>query len=175
MAKEKAEAAEAKLASVGKLEDENVSLKTVVEEEKKEAAEATGVAIQWDVYYNADWSEQKSLLLAGGSLPDGFFGSNALTDSDVATNKASFVDLTDLINEENMPNLTRIFGEDSQMKALCTDADGKIYTLPKKLDEEVARLHLARLGVKLTRLSRQQADYIGVDVEGPYKSELYRY
>ena len=99
----------------------------------KEAAEATGVAIQWDVYYNADWSEQKSLLLAGGSLPDGFFGSNALTDSDVATNKASFVDLTDLINEENMPNLTRIFGEDSQMKALCTDADGKIYTLPKKL------------------------------------------
>ena len=45
----------------------------------------------------------------------------------------------------------------------------------KKLDEEVARLHLARLGVKLTTLSRQQADYIGVPVEGPYKSELYRY
>ncbi|PWM68400.1 MAG: hypothetical protein DBX67_06140, partial [Desulfovibrionaceae bacterium] len=42
-------------------------------------------------------------------------------------------------------------------------------------DEEVARLHLARLGVKLTTLSRQQADYIGVPVEGPYKSELYRY
>ncbi len=52
---------------------------------------------------------------------------------------------------------------------------GKVYTLPKKLDEEVARLHLAKLGVKLTRLSKEQADYIGVPVEGPYKSDHYRY
>jgi adenosylhomocysteinase len=52
---------------------------------------------------------------------------------------------------------------------------GKVYTLPKKLDEEVARLHLAKLGVKLTQLSKEQADYIGVPVEGPYKPEHYRY
>ena len=52
---------------------------------------------------------------------------------------------------------------------------GKVYTLPKKLDEEVARLHLEKLGVKLTRLSQDQADYIGVPVDGPYKSEHYRY
>ncbi|MDR2825995.1 MAG: adenosylhomocysteinase, partial [Deltaproteobacteria bacterium] len=51
----------------------------------------------------------------------------------------------------------------------------KVYTLPKKLDEEVARLHLDRLGVKLTRLTKEQADYIDVPVEGPYKSDLYRY
>jgi adenosylhomocysteinase len=50
-----------------------------------------------------------------------------------------------------------------------------VYTLPKKLDEEVARLHLEKIGVKLTRLTKQQADYIGVPVEGPYKSEMYRY
>jgi adenosylhomocysteinase len=50
-----------------------------------------------------------------------------------------------------------------------------VYTLPKKLDEEVARLHLDKIGVKLTRLSEQQADYIGVPVEGPYKAEFYRY
>jgi adenosylhomocysteinase len=50
-----------------------------------------------------------------------------------------------------------------------------VYTLPKQLDEEVARLHLEKIGVKLTRLSRKQADYIGVSVEGPYKSEHYRY
>jgi adenosylhomocysteinase len=51
----------------------------------------------------------------------------------------------------------------------------KVYTLPKKLDEKVARLHLAKLGVKLTTLTREQADYIGVPVEGPYKAEHYRY
>lgn len=51
----------------------------------------------------------------------------------------------------------------------------KVYTLSKKLDEEVARLHLGRLGVKLTRLSKEQADYIGVSVDGPYKPEHYRY
>ncbi|HVN92533.1 MAG TPA: adenosylhomocysteinase [Terracidiphilus sp.] len=50
-----------------------------------------------------------------------------------------------------------------------------VYTLPKKLDEEVARLHLEKIGVKLTKLSKKQADYIGVPVEGPYKAENYRY
>jgi adenosylhomocysteinase len=53
--------------------------------------------------------------------------------------------------------------------------ENRVYTLPKKLDEEVARLHLGKIGVKLTTLTRQQADYIGVPVEGPYKPEQYRY
>ena len=51
----------------------------------------------------------------------------------------------------------------------------KVYTLPKHLDEEVARLHLPRLGVRLTRLTPEQAAYIGVPVEGPYKPGHYRY
>jgi adenosylhomocysteinase len=51
----------------------------------------------------------------------------------------------------------------------------KVYMLPKKLDEEVARLHLEKLGVKLTRLTKEQADYIGVDIDGPYKPDHYRY
>jgi adenosylhomocysteinase len=50
-----------------------------------------------------------------------------------------------------------------------------VYTLPKKLDEEVARLHLEKIGVKLTTLTPRQAEYIGVPVEGPYKPEHYRY
>ncbi|MBZ2180513.1 MAG: adenosylhomocysteinase [Acidobacteria bacterium] len=50
-----------------------------------------------------------------------------------------------------------------------------VYTLPKKLDEEVARLHLEKIGVKLTTLTPQQAEYIGVPVEGPYKPDHYRY
>ena len=51
----------------------------------------------------------------------------------------------------------------------------KVYTLPKKLDEKVAMLHLAKLGVKLTKLSSEQADYIGVPTEGPFKPDHYRY
>lgn len=51
----------------------------------------------------------------------------------------------------------------------------KVYTLPKKLDEEVARLHLGRLGVKMTKLNAKQAEYLGIPVDGPYKPEHYRY
>jgi len=50
-----------------------------------------------------------------------------------------------------------------------------VYVLPKQLDEEVARLHVAKIGAKLTTLTPEQADYIGVPVEGPFKSEHYRY
>ena len=57
----------------------------------------------------------------------------------------------------------------------CDAYECKVYTLPKKLDEKVARLHLDKLGVKLTKLSKDQADYLGVPTEGPYKSEHYRY
>jgi adenosylhomocysteinase len=51
----------------------------------------------------------------------------------------------------------------------------KVYTLAKHLDEKVARLHLEALGVRLTELTKDQAEYLGVDVAGPYKPELYRY
>jgi adenosylhomocysteinase len=50
-----------------------------------------------------------------------------------------------------------------------------VYTLPKHLDEEVARLHLDKIGVKLTKLSPKQAEYLGVSVDGPYKPDSYRY
>ncbi|MGB5427265.1 MAG: adenosylhomocysteinase [Gammaproteobacteria bacterium] len=53
--------------------------------------------------------------------------------------------------------------------------ENRVYTLPKVLDEEVARLHLGKIGANLTTLSQQQADYIGVPIEGPYKPERYRY
>jgi len=55
------------------------------------------------------------------------------------------------------------------------DYDKQVYVLPKHLDEKVARLHLDALGVKLTPISPEQAAYIGVPVEGPYKSDHYRY
>jgi len=61
---------------------------------------------------------------------------------------------------------------------LWTNSDkyeNDVYTLPKHLDEKVARLHLAKIGVELDVLSQAQADYIGVPVEGPFKQDFYRY
>jgi len=63
--------------------------------------------------------------------------------------------------------------EDS--KASSKKYENKVYMLPKHLDEKVARLHLEKIGVKLTEMSKEQADYIGVDKAGPYKPEHYRY
>ncbi len=62
-----------------------------------------------------------------------------------------------------------------ELKKNSGSYEKKVYMLPKKLDEEVARLHLDKLGVELTELSKDQADYIGVPVDGPYKPEHYRY
>jgi adenosylhomocysteinase len=65
----------------------------------------------------------------------------------------------------------------AQIELFCNNAqyEKKVYVLPKHLDEKVARLHLDALGVRLTTLSKQQADYIGVPVEGPFKPDSYRY
>ncbi|HHF7366775.1 TPA: adenosylhomocysteinase [Legionella bozemanae] len=57
----------------------------------------------------------------------------------------------------------------------ATQYDRQVYVLPKLLDEKVARLHLGRIGAKLTRLTKEQADYLGVAINGPFKSEQYRY
>ncbi|MDR3127272.1 MAG: adenosylhomocysteinase [Tannerellaceae bacterium] len=63
----------------------------------------------------------------------------------------------------------------AQIELWKTDYKTGVYCLPKHLDEEVARLHLERIGAKLTQLTPEQALYIGVPVEGPYKSDIYRY
>jgi len=67
----------------------------------------------------------------------------------------------------------------AQIELWANNKDGKykkeVYVLPKALDEKVARLHLAKIGVKLTELRDDQASYIGVKKEGPYKANHYRY
>ena len=63
----------------------------------------------------------------------------------------------------------------AQLKLAHEKLEKKVYTLPKELDEEVARLHLETLGAKLTKMTQEQADYIGVPVNGPFKSDHYRY
>jgi adenosylhomocysteinase len=62
-----------------------------------------------------------------------------------------------------------------ELYANAESYENKVYVLPKKLDEEVARLHLDHLGVKLSQLTEDQADYLGIPLEGPYKAEQYRY
>jgi adenosylhomocysteinase len=83
-----------------------------------------------------------------------------------ATGHPSFVMSTSFTNQ----SLAQI-----ELAANRDRYENKVYTLPKRLDEMVARLHLDKLGVKLTKLSPKQAEYIGVPVEGPFKSEWYRY
>ncbi len=63
----------------------------------------------------------------------------------------------------------------AQIELAKGELENKVYTLPKKLDEEVARLHLDALGVKLTRLTPEQCAYLGIPADGPYKPEHYRY
>jgi adenosylhomocysteinase len=63
----------------------------------------------------------------------------------------------------------------AQIALATQEHEKKVYTLPKALDEEVARLHLSRLGVKLTRLTEKQAAYLGISAEGPFKPDHYRY
>jgi adenosylhomocysteinase len=63
----------------------------------------------------------------------------------------------------------------AQIELATKQFDRQVYTLPKELDEEVARLHLEMLGAKLTTLSQNQADYLGIKVKGPFKPEHYRY
>jgi adenosylhomocysteinase len=97
-----------------------------------------------------------------------------------------------LLSEGRLVNLGNAMGHPSfvmsasftnqtlaQIELFANNENGKykkeVYVLPKMLDEKVARLHLAKIGVRLTELRKDQADYIGVKVEGPFKSDHYRY
>jgi len=123
----------------------------------------TNIKPQYDMWTFADG--HSVLILAEGRLLNlgcatghpSFVMSNSFTNQTIAQ-----VDLA--LSAAGKPTLSGIRYE-----------SGKVYTLPKKLDELVARLHLEKLGVRLTQLTKYQADYIGVSVDGPYKGEGYRY
>lgn len=127
----------------------------------KELEDKYNIRIEWDVYYNSDWSEQKSLLLASGELPDAFFGSICLNSSDMEQNKESFVELTDLI-QTNMPNLSAILESDPVMKALAEDRNGEIYSLVKKLP---LRAKIANNGY----INRKWLDNLGLEMPTTYE------
>lgn len=91
----------------------------------------TNVKINWQYAGDADWSEQKSLLLASGDLPDVFFGSNSLKDMDIATNLELFIPLEDYV-EKYCPNIQAAWEAEPTMEKMVTNPDGHIYTLPGK-------------------------------------------
>ena len=128
----------------------------------KELEEKHGIKINWQVYYNSDWAEQKSLLLASGDLPDAFFGSICLNDSDVAQNKSYFVELTDLI-DQNMPNLKAVFEKEPELLARAKDRNGEIYSLVKKLP-----LRPTVCG-DIMYLNKEWLDNLGLEVPTTYE------
>ncbi len=95
------------------------------------AAAEMGIDISWNTILNADWSDKKAVMLAGGDLPDAFMGSICFSESDIMTNAGTFIALDDYI-DEYMPNFKAIMEADPTMKALATSADGHIYGLPSK-------------------------------------------
>lgn len=127
----------------------------------KELEEKHNIKINWQVYYNSDWTEQKSLLLASGDLPDAFFGSICLTETDIAQNKDYFVELTDGI-EKNMPNLTSIFNQEPELKAAAMNRDGEIYSLVKKLP-------LRPKVANSMYINKEWLDNLGLDMPTTYK------
>ena len=104
----------------------------------------------------------KWILKSGRSLI--VLAEGRLVNLGCATGHASFVMSTSFTNQCL-----------AQIELATKKLKPGVYTLPKKLDEEVAKMHLARLGVELTKLTRKQADYLSVPVEGPFKQENYRY
>jgi adenosylhomocysteinase len=125
--------------------------------------------IQIDALRNYTWEEVKPQV-DEVVFPDGkrliLLAKGRLVNLGCATGHPSFVMSSSFTNQ----TLAQI-----ELWTNPGKYERKVYTLPKHLDERVARLHLAKLGVKLTQLTAKQAAYIGVDVAGPYKSERYRY
>ena len=125
--------------------------------------------IQVDALSNMEWSEVKPQV-DEVAFPDGkkiiMLAKGRLVNLGCATGHPSFVMSSSFTNQV----LAQI-----ELWTHGDKYDKKVYTLPRHLDEKVARLHLDKVGAKLTQLSENQANYIGVKRQGPFKSDLYRY
>ncbi|WP_428389380.1 adenosylhomocysteinase [Mucisphaera sp.] len=129
----------------------------------KKVASATNIKAQYDMYTFADG--HSVLILAEGRL----------LNLGCATGHPSFVMSASFTNQVIAQIDLALFNKGQETLSGISYDENKVTLLSKKLDEKVARLHLDQLGVKLTELSKDQADYIGVEVDGPYKPEHYRY
>ena len=126
--------------------------------------------IQIDALRNYTWENVKPQV-DEGVFPDGkrliVLSEGRLVNLGNATGHPSFVMSASFSNQ--------VLAQIELYNAAPGTYERQVYTLPKKLDEKVAALHLAKVGANLTKLSEKQASYIGVDAAGPYKHDLYRY
>ncbi|HQY88185.1 MAG TPA: adenosylhomocysteinase [Tepidisphaeraceae bacterium] len=141
------------VANIGHFDNE-VDIAGLETLEEKKKVKRTNIKPQYDMWTFGDG--HSVMILAEGRL----------MNLGCATGHPSFVMSASFTNQ----TIAQI-----ELAANVTKYDKAVYVLPKHLDEKVARLHLDKLGVKLTRLTKEQADYIGVPVEGPYKPNHYRY
>ena len=130
----------------------------------KGAVEKTNIKPQYDKWTFSD-SGKSVLILAEGRL----------LNLGCATGHPSFVMSASFANQTIAQIDLAMYNRGEETLSGAKYDEKKVYVLPKKLDEKVARMHLDKLGVKLTRMTQEQADYLGVDVDGPYKPEHYRY
>ncbi|MFK7738371.1 MAG: adenosylhomocysteinase [Pirellulaceae bacterium] len=137
--------------------DNEIDMAGILKLEEAGKVERTNIKPQYDQFKFAD-TGRSILVLAEGRL----------LNLGCATGHPSFVMSASFTNQ-TLAQLELWEKKDSG------EYENKVYVLPKRLDEEVARLHLDKLGVKLSKLTQEQADYIGVPVEGPFKSDHYRY
>ena len=137
--------------------DNEIDMAGLYRLEEQGKVERRPIKPQYDQWYFRD-TDHSVLILAEGRL----------LNLGCATGHPSFVMSASFTNQV----LAQI---ELWTKRETGDYENRVYVLPKHLDEEVARLHLDKLGIRLTKLSKDQADYIGVPVEGPYKPDHYRY
>ncbi|HMO25370.1 MAG TPA: adenosylhomocysteinase, partial [Tepidisphaeraceae bacterium] len=142
------------VANIGHFDNE-VDMAGLEALEEKGKVKRTNIKPQYDMYTFAN-TGRSVLILAEGRL----------MNLGCATGHPSFVMSASFTNQ----TIAQI-----ELAENAAKYDKAVYILPKVLDEKVARLHLDKLGVKLTKLTEQQAKYIGVPVEGPYKPNHYRY
>jgi adenosylhomocysteinase len=137
--------------------DNEIDMAGLEKLQKTGKAERRNIKAQFDQWYFHD-TKRSILVLAEGRL----------MNLGCATGHPSFVMSTSFTNQ--VLAQLELWQERDSGKY-----DKRVYTLPKKLDEEVARLHLEKLGVKLTKLTDSQREYLGVEADGPFKAEHYRY
>jgi adenosylhomocysteinase len=137
--------------------DNEIDMAGLDKVQKAGKAERRNIKAQFDQWYFHD-TKRSILVLAEGRL----------MNLGCATGHPSFVMSTSFTNQV-LAQLELWQERDNGTY------DKRVYTLPKKLDEEVARLHLEKLGVKLTKLTNSQREYLGVDATGPFKADHYRY
>jgi adenosylhomocysteinase len=133
--------------------DNEVQMEKLLDDPK---VERINIKPQYDEFVFTDQNDKSILILAEGRL----------LNLGCATGHPSFVMSASFTNQV----IAQL-----ELHANLDAYENKVYVLPKHLDEEVARLHLDKLGVKLTKLTKDQSEYLGIPVEGPYKPEQYRY